>query len=131
MKRSVFFSVLLLVAFLGVMIAATPVAAYHYRYFHPVWGWGWHQHYPYYVAPYYPPAVYVPPPVVIPQPAQPLVQPFVQRPTEQAQSPQQQQVFWYWCNNPQGFWPHIQKCENDAWMQVLPQTAPPTAAPRQ
>lgn len=101
-----------------VVLAATPAMAYHWHYYHPLWGLGY---WPHFAGPFYPPATYVtPPPIVIQQ--QP--QTYIQRPPEQAQPPQ---VVWHWCRKPEGFWPHVQKCEHDAWMQVLPQTAPPTA----
>ena len=120
MRVIVFLTVVLL------LVAAAPAAAYHWHYYHPVWGLGYWPHYPYYAGPFYPPLAYPPgvavaPPFIIQQ--QP--QTYVQRPAEQAQPPQQ--ILWYWCNKPQGFWPHIQQCEGNSWMQVLPQTAPPSA----
>lgn len=111
----------LCVVLLLVVLAATPAMAYHWHYYHPLWGLGY---WPHFAGPFYPPAAYVSPPVVIQQ--QP--QTYIQRPPEQAQPPQQ--IVWHWCRKPEGFWPHVQKCENDAWMQVLPQTAPPSTAPR-
>ena len=118
MKR---FAVALVLAVALLAAAVLPAEAYHWHYYHPAWGWGW---WPHYAGPFYPPGAYVLPPVIIQQ--QP--QTYVQRPAEQAQQPQQ--IVWYWCRDPQGFWPHIQKCKDDAWMQVLAQTAPPSA-PRQ
>lgn len=62
---------------------------------------------PYY--PYYPPAIVtvpVNPPVYIersqPQPAQPL-----------------SSGFWYYCNDPEGYYPYVQECPN-GWRQVDP-----------
>lgn len=122
MRRMCVLAVVL--AFVALLFAAAlPAEAYHWHYVHPLWGLGaW----PHFVGPLYPPVVYVPPPVVIqpPQPQQPQV--YIQRPPEQPP----QQFVWYWCQNPQGFWPHVQKCDNDAWMKVLPSTAPPSQTPR-
>lgn len=105
---------------LGVVVlgaGAAPAYAYHWYYYHPLWGWGW---WPHYAGPLYPPPVYVSPPVVVQQP-----QTYVQRPADQAQP-----TVWYWCRDPEGFWPHVQKCKDDAWLPVLPQTAPPSATPK-
>lgn len=101
------------------LLAAAPAQAYHWYYYHPVWGWGW---WPHYAGPLYPPVVVTPAPVVVQQ--QP--QQYVQR---QEPSPQQPTV-WYWCNDPQGFYPYVQTCKNNAWLQVLPQTTPPSVNPR-
>lgn len=65
--------------------------------------------YPFYYPPYYayPPTVIVPtePPVYIqkeqPEPAQP------------------QANFWYYCENPDGYYPYVKKCPN-GWQQVSP-----------
>jgi hypothetical protein len=74
---------------------------------------------PYYPGPYYPggypyysyPAPYYQPaPVVAQQPA----------PVYQQSQPQ----YWYWCDNPQGYYPYVQDCPSN-WKQVVPQTSPP------
>jgi hypothetical protein len=57
-----------------------------------------------------PPVVYAPPPVVYAPPAQPLAAP-----------PQS----WYYCEDPQGYYPYVQNC-NTAWRPVA---ASPSAAP--
>ena len=65
---------------------------------------------PYYV---YPPAVVtvpVTPPVYIQQ-APPVIQ-------------QYPPGYWYYCNNPEGYYPYIQQCPN-GWQQVEP--TPPTS----
>lgn len=76
----------------------------------PAWGPRY-----YYGAPVY----YGPPPVIVAQPpwyAQP--QPaYVQR--GQAESD-----YWYYCENPQGFYPYIKSCPG-GWMKVVPETVPP------
>jgi hypothetical protein len=54
---------------------------------------------------------YSPPPVVIERQAPVYVQP----------EPQPQ--YWYYCQNPQGYYPYIQRCPG-GWLQVVP-SAPP------
>jgi hypothetical protein len=80
----------------------------------PWWGWGpadWGYAYPYYYPPYpyyYPPdpAYYAPPAGAPPQsPA----------PTESLGAPPPQS--WYYCDNPQGYYPYVQNCST-AWRQV-------------
>ena len=70
------------------------------------WGPGW------WGPPYY---SYPAPPVVIQQPPA-YVQP---EPAPPAQAP----VYWYYCPNPQGYYPYVQQCPT-GWMQVVP-SAPP------
>lgn len=67
-----------------------------------VWPHGYH---------YYAPSVYwYDPPVVI------------------APSPrvyqQQPQSYWYYCENPRGYYPYVPQCPG-GWMQVVPRTTPP------
>ena len=66
------------------------------------WGPGWWGPHPYY---------YSPPHVIQQQPVY-----------EQAAPPVQS--YWYYCQNPQGYYPYVQQCPN-GWMQVVPPTAPP------
>jgi len=86
-----------------------------YRYWGPrywgssVWvgpGFWWGS--PYYAYPYYasPPVVQQPPVYV--------------EPTAPPQEPQ----YWYYCQNPQGYYPYVQQCPN-GWMKVVPQSSPP------
>ncbi len=78
------------------------------------WGPGWYgPAYPYYPYPYY-----AAPPVVIQQ--EPQV--YIQQPEAQPQQPN----YWYYCQNPQGYYPHVQQCPG-GWMTVVP---PTTAPPR-
>jgi len=68
--------------------------------------------YPYYSYPAPAPYPYYgPAPVIAAQPA-----------PQAYQQPQQQ--YWYWCENPQGYYPYVQECPSN-WKQVLPQTSPP------
>lgn len=74
----------------------------------PLWvgpGW-WGQ-------PYY---SYPTPPVVIQQ--SPVV-------SQQPAPPPQAPTYWYYCQNPQGYYPYIRQCPT-GWMQVVPPTTPPT-----
>lgn len=61
-----------------------------------------------------PPYYYYPaPPVIVQQP--PVLQPI---------PPSQPPVYWYYCPNPQGYYPYVQQCPS-GWLQVVPSTAPP------
>jgi hypothetical protein len=74
------------------------------------WGPGWWgpPAYPYYPYPYY-----SAPPVVIQQ-----------QPQAYAQQNQQESDYWYYCQNPQGYYPYVKSCPG-GWMQVVPDTVPP------
>ena len=77
-------------------------------------GWGWWPwaagaavlpyYYPY---PYYAPS----PPVVVHE------QPPIEIP------PQQQTYYWYFCQNPQGYYPYVQSCPG-GWLKVVPDANP-------
>ena len=79
----------------------------------PWWGWGpadyWGYYYPYYYPPYYP-AYYSAPPPEAPGYAPPAGAPAQ---TTGAPPPQ----YWYYCDNPQGYYPYVQNC-SAAWRQV-------------
>ncbi|MBI4132300.1 MAG: hypothetical protein HY474_01575 [Candidatus Sungbacteria bacterium] len=105
-------AVLLLVVL--ALTAAAPAEAYHWYYGHPLWGWGW---WPHAVGPLYPPEVYVSPQIVI----QSAPQTYGQRPAAEPT----REIVWYWCNSPQGFYPYVRECAGNAWLKVLPETAPP------
>ena len=87
------------------------------------YGWGHHRgHYhrgPRYfwsgsiVIPWYPYSYHAPPPVIIQKEPQVYVQP------EQAE-----ENYWYYCPDPQGYYPYIRQCEG-GWMKVVPDTTPP------
>jgi hypothetical protein len=77
----------------------------------PVWGPGyWGPAYPYSPYPYY-----SPPPVVIQQEPQEYI--------EQAPQPPEQQ-YWYFCPDPKGYYPYVEKCPK-GWMKVVPTPTPP------
>ncbi len=69
------------------------------------WGLG-----PWWGAPY---PVYTAPPTVVEQAPPVYVQP-------EPQPPQ----YWYYCQNPQGYYPYIQQCPG-GWMTVVPPAVPP------
>ena len=61
-----------------------------------------------------PPYYYAAPPVVV-VPQQP--QTYIQR-------NQQESDYWYYCQNPQGYYPYVKSCPG-GWMKVVPDTVPP------
>ncbi|HEY8035781.1 MAG TPA: hypothetical protein VIF37_09355 [Methylobacter sp.] len=68
----------------------------------------------YYGAPYYSP-YYAYPPAVVTVPATPPVY-IQQAPPVVQQNPP---GYWYYCNNPEGYYPYIKECLN-GWQQVEP-----------
>ena len=70
-------------------------------YWGPGWWWG---------SPYY----YAAPPVVM-QPAPTYAQPA---------PPPQEPSYWYYCQNPQGYYPYVQQCPH-GWMKVVPPATAP------
>jgi hypothetical protein len=76
-------------------------------------GW-WGSYYPYY--PYYPPyypyyQYYQEPPIVIQQQPDVYIQPVPQE--------EQQPVYWYFCKDPQGYYPYVKQCPK-GWRKVVP-----------
>ncbi len=71
-------------------------------------------------APYWYPYAYpypaYSPPVVVEAPAPVYAQP-------------QPQQYWYYCQNPHGYYPYVPQCPG-GWLQVMPSPAPPTPGPR-
>ncbi len=75
-------------------------------------------------APYVYPPVVVAPPVYVQPPPQVSVQPppqvSVQPPPQvSVQPPPPPQAYWYYCDNPQGYYPYVQQCPG-GWRQVVP-----------
>jgi hypothetical protein len=70
----------------------------------------YYSYYPYYA--YYP--YYYPAPAVAVE----------QQPQEYADSGEQQSDYWYYCQDPQGYYPYVKSCPG-GWMKVVPQTTPP------
>ena len=56
---------------------------------------------------------FAPPPVVVQQ-----------QPPVYVQPEPQQTDYWYYCQNPQGYYPYIKSCPG-GWMRVVPETTPP------
>jgi hypothetical protein len=80
---------------------------------------GWGSYYaPHYYPYYYP--YYQEPPIVIEQQPEVYVQPLP--PAEQ------QPVYWYYCKNPQGYYPYVKRCP-DGWTKVAPTPPVPYTAP--
>ena len=78
--------------------------------------------YPYYGYPYQYPYYY--PPAVVTVPVTPPV--YIQQSPPAAQ--QNAPGYWYYCNNPEGYYPYIKECPN-GWQQVEP-LPPSPSAPR-
>jgi hypothetical protein len=69
--------------------------------------------YPHYYGPWHPYYYYAPPPLI--GQGQPRI--YVQ--------PEQQPAdYWYYCQDPQGYYPYVKKCP-DGWMKVVPEVSPP------
>jgi hypothetical protein len=105
MKRRI----VLLALVIGLVAGVQPVLAWRGGVFvgvGPLW----------YPAPYpfvYPPPAYVypAPPVIIERPAPPV---YVESPPPPA--PQ----YWYYCEDPKGYYPYVPQCPR-GWMEVVPQ----------
>jgi hypothetical protein len=67
--------------------------------------------YPY--GPFYPYPYYAAPPVIIQQ-----------QPPVYFQQQQPESNYWYYCQNPQGYYPYIKSCPG-GWMKVVPETPKP------
>ena len=77
----------------------------------PSWGvWDpfWYPYYPSY-------RYYAPPTVVVPQEPQEYILP---------ESQQEETGYWYFCRNPEGYYPYVERCPS-GWMRVVPDTTPP------
>jgi len=79
----------------------------------PGWGFWDPFFYPYYPYPGY--RYYPPPTVVVPQEPQEYILPDAQ---------QEETGYWYYCRNPQGYYPYVERCPS-GWMKVVPDTSPP------
>jgi len=69
--------------------------------------------YPYYYRPWYLYDYYAPPPLIVRDQPRVYVQP-----------EQQPADYWYYCQDPQGYYPYVKKCP-DGWMKVVPEVGPP------
>jgi hypothetical protein len=88
---------------IGTGIAAATYSNYPYYYGYPRY--------------YYPPAYYYPAPVVTMTPPAPPV--YVEQQPLLAAAPQAS-GYWYYCSNPQGYYPSVQTCPQ-GWQKILPQ----------
>lgn len=90
------------------------------------WGWGpalglglglglWGLTYPYYAYPYYP--YYDQAPIIVQQPSTEM---YVQPAPQQSVEPS----YWYYCQDPKGYYPYVKECPN-GWMKVVPSPPPP------
>ena len=90
---------------------------HHYRRHH--YRWPRHHGHRYFwsgsiVIPWYPYGYPAPPPVVIQKEPQVYVQP-----------EQGEENYWYYCPDPQGYYPYIRECAS-GWMKVVPDATPPS-----
>ena len=69
---------------------------------------------------YAPPAVVIPPPVVLTPPAPPV---YVERGDVAAAEAPPAAGYWYWCADPQGWYPDLTECPA-GWQPVLPRPTP-------
>lgn len=76
--------------------------------------------YPYYGFPYQYPYYY--PPAVVTVPVTPPVYIQQSQPAAQQNSP----GYWYYCSNPEGYYPYIKECPN-GWQQVEPKPPAPSS----
>jgi hypothetical protein len=37
----------------------------------------------------------------------------------------QEQPYWYYCQNPKGYYPYVKQC-SEGWMKIVPSPAPPS-----
>jgi len=86
------------------------------------WGWGptinlgwWGLGYPFYGYPYYP--YYDRPPVIVEQPSTEI---YVQPAPLQSEDT----GYWYFCKNPEGYYPYVKNCPS-GWMKVVPPSSTP------
>jgi len=75
----------------------------------PVWGPWYPPYYPY----YYPPA-----PVVVTPPSPPV---YIDNGSATAAPPNSNSNYWYFCRNPQGYYPYVKECPGSGWERVPPQ----------
>ncbi len=107
-----------LLAAAGLMMMSSMSAyAYHGGHGHfsgsiwigPIGGPWWGPAYPYSYS------YYAPPPVVVQQPSQEYV--------EQPPPESEDTGYWYYCQDPKGYYPYVKKCPN-GWLRVAPSPAP-------
>lgn len=82
------------------------------RWHHHGWGPRYYWNGPVVVGPWPPYAYYEPPPVI------------VQRPPVYVEPEAAPEDYWYYCQNPQGYYPYIKTCPG-GWLKVVPDVTPP------
>jgi hypothetical protein len=78
-------------------------------------GWWGPNYYPFYY-PYFPPEQRI----VIEQQPEMYIQP--------SQQAEEQQIYWYYCTEPKGYYPYVKQCPS-GWMKVVPSPPPPSSSP--
>jgi hypothetical protein len=102
----------------GIIISAHYKNRYGHGWRHPG-RWRQHHHGSHFywrgtfVIPWQPYGFYAAPPVIIQQ-----------QPPVYVQPEQEEENYWYYCPDPQGYYPYIQNCPS-GWMKVVPDTTPP------
>lgn len=132
MNRKFMVTLVLVVALLMIAGSIVPTIAeardhrhWGYHPYYPYYGWGWNP----YVSPFYPSPWYIPPVVINPPPVvqeRIIIQP--QQPQTYIQQQPAEQQYWYLCKSagPSGtYYPYVQSCP-EGWVQVVPQTTPPS-----
>jgi hypothetical protein len=111
MKKAIYFPVAVMVMILVNSISAQAWHGGHGGHFGgsiwigPGWGPGW----------WGPPYYYAEPPVVVQQSPEVYVE----------QAPQSEEPsYWYFCQNPKGYYPYVKQCPN-GWMKVEPSPTTP------
>jgi len=69
-----------------------------------------------------PPPVWVAPPPVVYYPAPPRV--CAAPPAVWVERGRGEEDYWYYCENPRGYYPYVRSCPG-GWMRVVPDTVPP------
>lgn len=135
MKRLLWLTVLAMVVSVGVSPPSSHAGGSHVFFGVNVgvgpayWGYGYgYRGYGYWGPRYWGPGVWWGPsawwwgaPYYYPAPATVIQQPPVY--VQPAPSSEEQQ-YWYYCQNPQGYYPYVKECPK-GWMKVVPPAAPP------
>ena len=126
MKKLIYMSLLVLIL---LMTAVSGQAERHGHGWGP--GWGpvlglglglglWELSHPYYSGYYYPP------PVVIQQQSPDV---YIQSAPQFAPAPSPEPAYWYYCPDPQGYYPYVKQCLK-GWMKVVPTPPALQSAPK-
>lgn len=69
---------------------------------------------------YFPPAYAYPPTVIVPTTPPVYIEQQTQQPAQSAQPAQPRTNYWYYCKDPDGYYPYVRNCPG-GWLQVAPQ----------